>query len=209
MYLYLYSNCSCHAHKHSPHIYIPVRGPLFLHYTAPQRPKSTSTEISIHGDCLFFQVLLRAKENEILYLKKEISCLRNEVASLTKVCASVWYDCVPNADMSVHRSRTMFLWPTCFLCCRRRSLCVSALRRCTWSSAGWREPVRGRWVVSGSISVSPGRPCRSNSSWETAHSSELQPPDAATAGFHPFSANFNKLFCWIILNRPRVSLWYE
>ena len=101
MYLYLYSNCSCHAHKHSPHIYIPVQGPLFLHYTAPQRPKSTSTEISSHGDCLFLQVLLRAKENEILYLKKEISCLRNEVASLTKVCASVWYDCVPNEVASL------------------------------------------------------------------------------------------------------------
>lgn len=32
-----------------------------------------------------FQTLLRAKENEVQYLKKEISCLQNEVQSLTKV----------------------------------------------------------------------------------------------------------------------------
>lgn len=33
-----------------------------------------------------FQTLLRAKDNEVQYLKKEISCLQNEVQSLTKVC---------------------------------------------------------------------------------------------------------------------------
>lgn len=33
-----------------------------------------------------FQTLLRAKENEVQYLKKEISCLQSEVQSLTKVC---------------------------------------------------------------------------------------------------------------------------
>lgn len=32
-----------------------------------------------------FQMLLRAKENEVQYLKKEISCLQGEVQSLTKV----------------------------------------------------------------------------------------------------------------------------
>lgn len=32
-----------------------------------------------------FQTLLRAKDNEVQYLKKEISCLQNEVQSLTKV----------------------------------------------------------------------------------------------------------------------------
>ncbi|XP_062404956.1 TRIO and F-actin-binding protein isoform X2 [Sardina pilchardus] len=35
------------------------------------------------------EVLLRAKENEIMYLQKEISCLRNEVASLMKEKQSV------------------------------------------------------------------------------------------------------------------------
>lgn len=33
-----------------------------------------------------FQTLLKAKDNEVEYLKKEISCLQNEVQSLTKVC---------------------------------------------------------------------------------------------------------------------------
>lgn len=37
-----------------------------------------------------FQTLLRAKDNEVQYLKKEISCLQNEVQSLTKVCFMIW-----------------------------------------------------------------------------------------------------------------------
>lgn len=32
-----------------------------------------------------FQIQLRAKDNEVQYLKKEISCLQREVQSLTKV----------------------------------------------------------------------------------------------------------------------------
>lgn len=32
-----------------------------------------------------FQTILRAKDNEVQYLQKEISCLQNEVQSLTKV----------------------------------------------------------------------------------------------------------------------------
>lgn len=34
---------------------------------------------------MLFQMLLKAKENEVLCLRKEISCLETEVRSLTKV----------------------------------------------------------------------------------------------------------------------------
>lgn len=40
---------------------------------------------NIKKSSFVFQMLLRAKENEVQYLKKEISCLQSEVQSLTKV----------------------------------------------------------------------------------------------------------------------------
>lgn len=38
-----------------------------------------------------FQTLLRTKDNEVLILKKEISCLQSEVQSLTKVYHHIFF----------------------------------------------------------------------------------------------------------------------
>lgn len=38
-----------------------------------------------------FQTLLRTKDNEVLILKNEISCLQSEVQSLTQVCHRIFF----------------------------------------------------------------------------------------------------------------------
>ncbi|XP_031419906.1 TRIO and F-actin-binding protein [Clupea harengus] len=62
---------------------------LMRSFITGQKSQSQFISHGNHEQSSDMEVLLRAKENEILYLKKEISCLRNEVASLTKEKESV------------------------------------------------------------------------------------------------------------------------
>lgn len=105
-------------------------------------------------------MLLRVKENEIEYLHKEISCLRNEIQSLTRVTS----DCVFVKAGMCQESIIRCCIFSVLIICRRSRIWASVIRPCMWSCVDWRDSVRERAALLKNTSDWPKPLWRRNSS---------------------------------------------
>lgn len=137
------------------------------------------------------------KENEIEYLHKEISCLRNELQFLNMVqylnlsmsnCSvkltflikyhGMFILIVLNPGNIWQMSSNLFAMFQCFkhvchfLICRRNDWHVNDTRRSTWSWAGWESRASERSRTWRSTWAWPWLPCRRGGSWATAWTTE-------------------------------------